>query len=537
MIIRRVQSAQILIFSKDMPMKSGAIAAGHPETAIAARTILEEGGNAFDAVLGAMAASCVTEPVLSSMGGGGFLMARPAGRAPMLYDFFAQTPKVRPDLDNCDFHPILCDFGTVQQEFHIGMASIATPGAVKGLFQVSQELGRMPLARVIEPALALARDGFLMNALQAYIFEVVGGIYMSTGPSRAIFASPEDPKRLIGEGEMMSNQAFADALENIIHEGEELFYRGEIAAKIAADCESGGGTLTRADLESYEVRRRFPLVRDYHGTRLYTNPPPSSGGILIGFALALLDDIDVGRMGFGSAEHLGLLTAIMELTNLARVESCVHDQDEADSEEILLNSDLLDKYRKKVLGHPRAQRGTTHISVVDSHGNAASLTLSNGEGAGYVVPDTGIMLNNMLGEEDINPHGFHHWPTDKRMCSMMAPTIAIRPDGELFALGSGGSNRIRTAILQVLINLLDFEMPIEGAVSAPRLHFESNKLNIENGFDEDTRRTFASKFDDAKLWGEKNLFFGGVHAVRLGAKLDNFDAVGDFRRGGSALVI
>ena len=526
-----------MLFSKDKPMKTGAIAAGHPETAKAARTILEEGGNAFDAVLGAMAATCVTEPVLSSLGGGGFLMARPVDREPMLYDFFAQTPRVRPDLNNCDFHPILCDFGTVQQEFHIGMASIATPGAVKGMFKVSRDLGRMPLSRVIEPALALARDGFLMNALQAYIFQVVGGIYMSTAPSRAIFASPEDPERLIGEGEMVSNRAFADALENITHEGEDLFYRGEIAARIAADCASGGGTLTRADLESYEVKFRHPLVREYHGVRLYTNPPPSSGGILIGFALALLDEIDVGQLDFGSIGHMNLLTTIMELTNQARVESCVHEQHEADTEDVLLNSDLLDEYRKKVLGHPRAHRGTTHISVVDHQGNAAALTLSNGEGAGYVVPDTGIMLNNMLGEEDINPHGFHQWPTDSRMCSMMAPTIAVRPDGELFALGSGGSNRIRTAILQVLVNLLDFGMSVEDAVGAPRFHFESGKLNIEDGFDDELRREFANDFEDARLWDEKNLFFGGVHAVRLGEKRDSFDAVGDQRRGGSAIVI
>lgn len=149
----------------------GAVAAGHPETVAAARAVLEDGGNAFDAAMAAMAAACVTEPVLSSLGGGGFLLARPVDGTPVLYDFFVQTPLARPDADDCDFYPILCDFGTTQQEFLIGMASMATPGAVRGLFEITRDLGRMPLARVVEPALHLARDGFEMNRLQAYIFK------------------------------------------------------------------------------------------------------------------------------------------------------------------------------------------------------------------------------------------------------------------------------------------------------------------------------------------------------------------------------
>lgn len=515
----------------------GAVAAGHPETVAAARVVLEDGGNAFDAAMAAMAAACVTEPVLSSLGGGGFMLARPVDGAPVLYDFFVQTPLTRPDADNCDFFPILCDFGTAQQEFHIGMASMATPGAVRGLFEIARDLGRMPLARVVEPALHLARDGFEMNRLQAYIFNVVGGIYMSTEASRAIFGSKKEPDRLIGGGERMQNPDFADALETLSIEGEDLFYRGEMAAQVDLDCRTGGGTLSRADFENYQLVKRKPLEKWYRGTRILTNPPPSNGGILIAFALSLMEEIAVRDLGFGSKDYLEILAEIMALTNEARIESRLHEVEPREVHDAIFSPDLLARYREGILGHPVARRGATHISVVDSEGNAAAMTLSNGEGCGYILPGTGIMLNNMLGEEDINPHGFHRWPTDRRMSSMMAPTVLEQKEGSVTALGSGGSNRIRTAILQVMINLFDFGMNVEDAVYAPRIHFEGGRLNVEKGFDEDIRRAFAAGFDDAKLWEELNLFFGGVHAVRLETPSGRLTGAGDPRRGGNAAVL
>ena len=178
----------------------GAIAAGNPETAAAAATVLENGGNAFDAALAALCAACITEPVLASLGGGGFLLARREGGEPVLYDFFAQTPRERRPGDDVDFFPIVADFGTAQQEFHIGMGSIATPGMVKGLFAVHRQLGSMPMARIVEPAVALARNGVPFHPLQAYIFEIVSPIYVSDPSCMKVFGSREKPGRLAGEG-------------------------------------------------------------------------------------------------------------------------------------------------------------------------------------------------------------------------------------------------------------------------------------------------------------------------------------------------
>ena len=182
-----------------------------------------------------------------------------------------------------------------------------------------------------------------------------------------------------------------------------------------------------------------------------------------------------------------------------------------------------------------ASRGTTQISVADLAGNLASLTLSNGEGSSYVMPGSGIMLNNMLGEEDLNPDGFHNMPAGVRLASMMTPTIACLSDGGQIALGSGGSNRIRSAILQVLTNVLEFDMGLEQAVNAPRLHLEGPHLNVEAGFSEAALELFEAEWPGVEQWPETNLFFGGVHAVECLAN-GEFRAAGDPRRGGAAAI-
>ncbi len=519
-----------------MAMAKGAVAAGHPETARAADIILCEGGNAFDAALAAVATATVAEPVLCSLGGGGFLLARPEHGPPRLYDFFAQTPKTRRPATETDLFPIVADFGATQQEFHIGLGSMATPGLLRGLFAVHADLGRMAIAEILEPARQLARRGVVLNRLQAYIFSVVAPIYQSNPAIRAQFANPDRPDVLCGEGDIYRSRDQADSLDALAHEGPDLFYRGEIAQRLAADARDGGGHLGLDDLEGYRVHLRSPLQLSHRGARLLTNPPPSIGGLLIAFALGLLDGIDLTTDGFGGAAHLDRLVAAIALTNRARVESALDGGDAGIAARRLLDPRFLDLYRAELLGRPMAPRGTTHVSVIDRAGNAATVTVSNGEGCGYVLPGTGIVMNNMLGEEDINPHGFHAWPTDTRMASMMAPTVVLRPDGGELALGSGGSNRIRTAILQVLLNFLDFRLSLDDAVRAPRLHVERAEVNAEPGLPRATLEHAAAGVGDLRVWDDINLFFGGVHAV-LRESGGGFQGAGDPRRGGISTVV
>ncbi len=522
----------------------GAVACGHEETAAAASEILAEGGNAFDAALAAMCAAFVVEPVFCSLGGGGFLMASPAETEALTYDFFVETPRRRRAASEIDFYPILADFGTAKQEFHIGLGAIATPGAIKGLFEVHADLASLPMTRLVEPAVRLAREGWRLRPIDHFVFRVVGPILDAREDSRGVYTRPDGD--FLHTGDLMCQPEFAGCLEALAREGADLFYAGEMGQALISACAEGGGHLTGEDLARYRVERRQPLVRVYRGARILTNPPPSSGGILIAFALEMLRQGEPKPLGFGSSDHLAFLTQVMALTNRARIESRLHEAPDeaaeggwASAAARLFDPALLKSYAEQVRGHPACSRGTTHISVIDAQGNLAALSLSNGAGCGFVLPGSGIMLNNMLGEEDLNVAGFNAWREGTRMASMMAPTLAFFADGGVAALGSGGSNRIRTAILQVLSNLIDFDQPVAEAVTAPRIHFENGLLNIEGGCPEDGNHAVAALAgevcDQIMVWPEHNLFFGGVHAATRDAD-GKFAAGGDPRRGGAVAI-
>ncbi|NVK17582.1 MAG: gamma-glutamyltransferase [Methylocystaceae bacterium] len=517
-----------------MGKTSGAIAAGHSETVKAGARMFEEGGNAFDAILAAACASCVCEPVLSSLGGGGFLLAHGHDSAPVLYDFFTQTPKQR-RTDN-QFYPILADFGTVTQEFHIGRGAVATPGMVNGLFEAHKDLASLPMDVIVAPAVELAKGGVRVNPMQASLFDIVEAIYKTSSECKTLYQSGLNADSLLREGEIQKNPDMGNLLDALAHEGSDLFYKGEVAKHIEQDSWDHGGHLTLADLQDYRVEKRAPLRVDYGRSHFYTNPAPSTGGLLIAFALELIKHAGFRDLAFGAQDHVERLSQIMALTNKARIDAALSDGAEQ-AQLKMLDQDYLQTYRTQIMGRPTALRGTTHISAIDQDGNAASMTVSNGEGCGFILPGTGVMLNNMLGEEDINPHGFNQWPEDTRMCSMMSPTLLLRDDGINVALGSGGSNRIRTAVLQVLINLLEFDMNLEQAVTAPRMHYERGLLNLEPGFSLDATQNLKDHVPDYKQWDQQNLFFGGVHSVRFNAKTGRFDGVGDSRRGGAAIII
>ena len=230
----------------------------------------------------------------------------------------------------------------------------------------------------------------------------------------------------------------------------------------------------------------------------------------------------------------------MSLTNEARrdgYDAHLYKSDVADS---FLSKHHLAPYRQS-LSSIADQCGvnkwgsTTHVSVIDSEGNAASVTTSNGEGSSYVIPGTGVMMNNMLGEEDLNPHGFHQWRPDQRISSMMAPTIVLKNNQPEIVLGSGGSNRIRTAILQVISSILDFQTPVEAAVNAPRVHWERGVFHLEPGFSRTGLDSIGNIPGDKQVWWQDhNMFFGGVHTV-VAHPNGEITGAGDPRRGGAVV--
>lgn len=500
------------------------VATGHEETTAAAVAVLESGGTAADAAVAAALAATVAEPVLCSIGGGLHALVHRAGRAPVALDGFTQTPRQR-RVEGLDFYPITGDFGPDTQEFHVGMASIATPGMLAGLSALHERYGVLPLRELTATAATLARNGVQLNPTQHYTLRILEPIVRATDGSARLFGLKHRQAPLPAIGSVLSNPDLAAFLDELGTRGPALFYRGEVARQLAADSAERGGHLGMADLAGYRARWRRPLAWHYRRARVWSTPPPAFGGMMLALASRALAEHLPPESRFGSRDHLDALTRAM-----------------ADSEDLrrqLERPDLLHSgralksaFRGLVDAGPWVERGTTHLSIDDGRGLAVSMTLSNGEGSGYVLPGTGIMLNNMLGEEDINRSGFHTWPTNRRLASMMAPMILLR-DAKRYLLGSGGSNRIRTALAQVICNLVDFRLPLREAVRAPRMHLEHGRLGIEmlpGGWPEGVDGWLAARFPEARRWPEHNMYFGGVHGIGPGR------AAADPRRTGAAAV-
>jgi gamma-glutamyltranspeptidase/glutathione hydrolase len=508
----------------------GVIAAGHQKTAEAGIEMFRQGGNAFDAAVAAILASFVAEPGLTSAAGGGFLLAHTQANQNILFDFFTQTPRQKRNPGEINFYPVEVDFGGTVQEFHIGLGSMAVPGNMAGVFHVHKRLGRLPFKVVAEPAIHYAKNGVNLNKFQYYcLAEVLEPIIIAYKEGRRVYAPTGE---LIEPDGMLIMPEFADTLAYLVEKEAREFYEGEIARRLVQDCQDLGGYLTLEDLKNYRVIEREPLIIDYRGNTLLTNPPPSSGGTLIAFALKLLSKVDLANTEWGTASHLEFLAKVMQLTNEARKDGYDDNLYKAEIADIFLSDEHIVQYEQALNRTVNKWGSTTHISVVDGEGNAASVTTSNGEGSGYVIPGTGIMVNNMLGEEDLNPQGFHQWKKNVRISSMMSPTILLKNNQPEIVLGSGGSKRIRTAILQVISNILDFKMSVSEAVDSPRIHWENNVLHVEPGFvEEEMNKTTLPAHNQIVRWKEKNLFFGGVHSV-LETSDGLIEGAGDRRRDG-----
>jgi gamma-glutamyltranspeptidase/glutathione hydrolase len=488
----------------------GIVAAGHPLTAEAGARVLREGGNAVDAAVAAMLVSWVAEPLLTGPGAGGYMLVAGAGEEPVLLDFFVAAPGYGSDCcERAPLVPVEVDFGgDARQIFHVGAASCGTFGTPAGIDEAMRRWGSQELAELAAPAAALARDGVVLNAQQAEVVFLLEAILRSTSDAGALYA-PGGP--LLIEGALFRSTELGDTIERLGSEGAAPFYRGDIAEAVVATVAAGGGVLTAEDLARYEALARAPLRVGYRGRDVLTNPPPSAGGVLIAIALHQLALAP-------SPPPLPVIVRAMEAAQAERTPQFVEG--------------LADPgFAARLLGSRMGS--TTHISVLDADGRACSVTCTNGEGSGIVVPGTGIQLNNIMGETDLNPLGFHHAPPGRRMPSMMSPTIVMAGDEVQVALGASGSNRIRSALLQAIVAFVDHGLDAAAALAAPRVHFENDVIYAEPGAALDDLR-----FDpyEVQHFRAQNMFFGGVQAVHRRHSSGALDGAGDPRRGGVAVA-
>lgn len=535
----------------------GVVSAGHELTARTGVDILREGGNAFDAALAACFTAFVCESVLTSPAGGGFFMARTPEGTSILYDFFTAVPGKGVGLEKeASFYSVKIHFVDAWQELNVGEGSAAMPGCMAGLGEVYRRHCTLPLKELMAPAIEYATRGVRLTAYQAYFNSILAPMLKVSEGSRDIYAPAGE---FLKEGDILKNPAMADAFDYLAREGLDRFYDGEIGKKIVEGFRERG-FITERDLREYRVEVREPLRMPYRGHTIFTNPPPSSGGCLIAFALKLLEAYDLRSMGYGSLHSIKLLSEVMRVTNEARREDFnlrIYEPGMASEflspERVALYAERLALLEEGVepssleeieesIRWPEGARGpggspktgsTTQISVIDKDGAAASLTTTAGIGCGVMIPGTGIMMNNMLGEEDVNPRGFHAQPPGVRMSSMMAPTIVVRDGKPVIVTGSGGSKRIRSAILQLLVNLIDHGLDVFEAINSPRVHLdEEGVLNAEEGFGLEVLNSLEDSGMKLRKWTTKHMFFGGAHTVV--AADGGFTGAGDERRGGAS---
>ncbi len=444
--------------------------------------------------------------MLSSLGGGGFLLARPhAGPRSrsgsegddVCFDFFVDAPgrgvdaEVRPTLT-----PVTLTFGAAEQVFHVGHGSVAVPGCLPGYLHVHRRLGRLPLEQVVAPAVRAAQGGVVLGAGQTAIVHLVDPILTLTAAGRQRFR-PHGQR--LAHDAVVADPALAGLLTDIGSGAVTGFADPALAADIEAANRSGGGVLTAADLTAYQVHEREPLRLRYRDTTLVTNPPPSSGASLIGRALE-------------AAAAVPPLPADVP-DRLVRL------------------TDVLAAMARRPTG-PTATTGTTHISVADAEGNLAAMTVSNGSGSGVHLGTTGVLANNIMGEEDLlgpvaGDRGVR-LPAGTRIGSMMAPTLLDRDHAPTVVLGSGGSERIRSAIAQVVLRLVDEGAALEDAVRAARIHLDAAGIvQIEPGHPDEQVVALRAAGVATNVWPVSDLYFGGVHAVTTDGQ-----HAGDPRRGG-----
>lgn len=528
----------------------GVIAAGNTQTADAAARILEMGGNAVDAAVAAAFTSFIAEVSVVHLGGSGFAqLFDPGTGRHVVYDFFSNMPGLGRDglPRDLNFERVTVNYGATTQDFHLGRGSVAVPGNIFGLCRLAADFGRLPLDVLLQPAQELAKHGAVLDAFQAATCELLRPLYTHTASMRAIF---EPNGRMVRAGDVIHIAHLEETLEALAQDGEALMRTGTLARAFLDDQRRRGGLVTRADLENFHVQCQEPIRVLYRDFEIFLPPPCSTGGVLTAFVLRLLDHFSCHGLRHGSEDHLRLLYEALTATARARLswEKEVARRPWHELVEWFLSDEFLQPFVAD-MRHALATRrpgpvareadgpqSTSHLSVIDGQGMAVSLTTTAGESAGYAVPQTGFIPNNILGEEDLNPNGFHQWQPGKRIATMMTPVIVLHQGQIRLVTGSGGANRIRSAILQVLVNVLDFDLPLPQAVNAPRMHVEDGVMQCEFGYDNSAVDQLEREGYPVNRWPTRSIYFGGAHSV---AQLPDGTllAAGDDRRGGATASI
>ena len=497
---------------------------------------LSLGGNAVDAALAAGLAASVVEPIFTGFGGGGVAVVR-SGRDGGIraHDFFATAPGMsRSGGVSPAMTAVPVDYGVEVQTFHVGPASVSVPGIPAGFADLHRRYGVLPMEAIVEPAVDLARGGFEVGGNLPVTANLILAV-LAQDPDLAALYSPGG--EVVAEGVVLHRPELAGSLERFAHEGAEPFYRGDLAEAMLRFAGGESGRLTEADLRAYRAETREPVSCAYRDSVAFMNPPPGAGGALLAYSFGLLQRAGepIKRL---TPDVLLLLARIMGVTDGLRDARFFAELDRAAFlREVLSESNLAAAAASMTAGlgaglPDRTAGSTTQISAADENGWLVSYTSSNGETCGWMLPGTGILLNNFLGEEDLQgPDGTGRAP-GQRIRTMMTPTILQLSDGSFAALGSGGANRIRSAVMQGVVHLVDRGATPREAVMHPRIHYEEGTCRIEMpGFDAGEDAFLERHLGPIVRYPDLHMYFGGLHVVLLRPD-GSFDGAGDPRRSG-----
>ncbi len=494
---------------REVAASRGVVVANHPLASAAGVEMFAQGGNAFDAAVASLFALTVVEPMMVSIFGAGFFLIRDArtGRIDTV-DNYAIAPRAATE----DMYtpvekrqPGQYLFETVDRRNTVGHLSIAAPGTLKVWERMVNGHGVLSLSKVMEPAIRYAQNGFRASPYLIHRIEETKGdleLYQETAKVYLPEGAPPRP------GDLIVNPDYAETLEKIAKGGSDVLYHGELGKAVVDDIEENGGILTAEDLAEYELVMRRPIKGTYRDQyEVHTVAPVSSGGTHILQMLNILERFDIAPLGFGSPEHLHLITEALKIAFADR------QQYMGDPEKVMvpvagLTSKPYAEERAKQIsleeagsytpGEPMLYEvgagNTTHISAMDSDGNvvAATQTLFTAFGSKVTTPGTGMLLNNCMGLFDPRPGRANSVAGGKRMLSSMSPAILLRDDAPFMCLGTPGGTRIFASVCQAIVNIIDFGMTIQQAVEAPRIWTmgiqgtDGEKLHVEPGFSEET---------------------------------------------------
>jgi len=512
----------IVLGGRDAEGKTGVVSSGRLEASQLGVDILKNGGNAIDAAVAMGFLLGVCEQQSSGIGGGGFMVVRFADTGEIVFIDFRDQSGAAASLDMWEID----DAGrVVNQENKVGAEAIAVPGEVKGLLYALDTYGTMSRQEVMQPAIDMARDGFVVSSITERDISDAYGFLVQFPSTGEIYFDPDNLDMPYKEGDIIKNPDLAATLELIAEKGEAEFYTGSIAQKIVDSVQRHGGYLTMEDFANYEISVGEAVHGNYRGYDIYSSNLPSSGGTIIIEMLNILENFDVGAMDPESAEYFHLMSEVMKLGfadrtkymgDPAYVDVPTEGLRDKDYAAVLAASIDMEKAQTYEAGDPwpYESASTTHYSIIDAQGNmvAVTKTVDATFASGLVAEGTGILLNDTLYDFSLDPESPNVVAGNKRPLSSMSPTLVMKDGLPFLSLGCPGSTRIITGVTQVISKVIDHGMDIEEAINAVRMHDDFGTLILENRVDE-TVYTQLEAMGHKLNTSERFLLFPCIQAV------------------------